>query len=119
MDARAFLDDLRGRPWYQGQLAHVESLPPRSPAYADLETPLPPILESALKRRGLLPLYRHQAEALTALREGRNVIVATPAASGKSLCYHLPLLQAVMEGQRDSALLLYPTKALAQDQLRA
>ena len=119
MDARAFLDDLRGRPWYQGQLAHVESLPPRSPAYAELENPLPPILQSTLKRRGLLPLYRHQAEALTALADDRNVIVATPAASGKSLCYHLPLLQAVMEGQGGSALLLYPTKALAQDQLRA
>ena len=119
MDARAFLDDLKEHPWYQGQLAHVESLPPRPPGYADFETPLPRALEAALKRRGQLPLYRHQAEALAALGKGRNVIVATPAASGKSLCYQLPLLQAVMEGHGGSALLLYPTKALAQDQLRS
>ena len=119
MDARAFLDELRERPWYQGQLVHVESLPRRPPGYADPATPLPHVLEATLKDRGLLPLYRHQAEALATLGEGRNVVVATPAASGKSLCYHLPLLQAVMEGQGGSALLLYPTKALAQDQLRA
>ena len=119
MDARAFLDELRGRPWYQGQLVHVESLPRRPAGYADLETPLPDLLESTLKDRGLLPLYGHQADALAALVAGRNVVVATPAASGKSLCYHLPLLQSVMEDPGGGALLLYPTKALAQDQLRA
>ncbi len=67
---------------------------------------------------GLFPLYEHQAQAVDALRDGANVIVATPAASGKSLCYHVPVLQSMLESRTNRALYVYPTKALAQDQLR-
>ena len=71
-----------------------------------------------LNERGLLPLYQHQAQAIDALRDGANVVVATPAASGKSLCYHVPVLQALLENRSTRALYVYPTKALAHDQLR-
>ena len=86
-------------------------------------TPLPewldPGLREGLGRRGLTSLYSHQAEAIEALHDGRDVMVVTPTASGKSLCYHLPVLQAVAEDPSARALYLFPTKALSQDQLVA
>ena len=67
--------------------------------------------------RGITSLYRHQAEALEALRDGQDVAVVTPTASGKSLCYHLPVLQAIADDPAARALYIFPTKALSQDQL--
>jgi DEAD/DEAH box helicase domain-containing protein len=72
-----------------------------------------------MRERGIGDLYRHQAHALDLLREGRNVVVATGTASGKSLCYQIPIVEAAVEGAPDTALLLFPTKALAHDQLRS
>jgi len=77
---------------------------------------LDPRLRSALAKRGIDALYTHQAEAIEALRDGRDVAVVTPTASGKSLCYNLPVLQAVAEDPATRALYLFPTKALSQDQ---
>src|ERR1700730_149067 len=83
--------------------------------------PLPPDLRSelaaALATRGIERLYTHQAEAYRAVRGGRNLVVVTPTASGKTLCYTLPVLQRLLESPERRALYLYPTKALAQDQL--
>jgi DEAD/DEAH box helicase domain-containing protein len=78
---------------------------------------LDPRLRGALVERGMPMLYRHQVEALEALRGGADVLVATPTASGKSLCYHLPVLQAIAEDPTSRALYLFPTKALSRDQL--
>ena len=119
MDAGVFLEELRSNPWYQGQLAHVASLPPREAVHGELDLPLHPLLQRSLTELGMLPLYVHQAEAINALFRGGHVVVATPAASGKSLCSHLPVLQTLLDDKAGRALLLYPTKALAQDQLRA
>lgn len=77
-----------------------------------------PVVER-LAARGVDRLWSHQAAAVAALREGRNVVVATGTASGKSLCYQLPIVDAAVEASRDTALLVFPTKALAQDQLRS
>ena len=74
-------------------------------------------LRSGLEGRGVTGLYSHQAEAIEALRGGRDVCIVTPTASGKSLCYDLPVLQAVAEDASTRALYLFPTKALGQDQL--
>lgn len=74
-------------------------------------------LVDALERRGISALYSHQREALDALHEGRNVAIVTPTASGKSLCYNLPVLQDIKEDPAARALYLFPTKALSQDQL--
>ncbi len=71
-----------------------------------------------LQARGVDTLWSHQAAAVDALRAGRNVVVATGTASGKSLCYQLPIVDSVVAGGRDTTLLVFPTKALAQDQLR-
>jgi DEAD/DEAH box helicase domain-containing protein len=77
---------------------------------------LSPELARALAARGMTTLYSHQAEAVAAARAGRHVVVATPTASGKSLCFHIPVLEALRENPSASALYLYPTKALSRDQ---
>lgn len=75
-------------------------------------------LRTTLESRGILQLYEHQARAARLLHEGTNVVVATPTASGKSLCFHLPVLDALLRGGGDArALYLFPTKALARDQM--
>ena len=77
---------------------------------------LPEALAEALRTRGIKSLYSHQAEAWRAARDGRHLMVATPTASGKSLCYTLPVIAGAME-EGAKALYLFPTKALAQDQV--
>jgi DEAD/DEAH box helicase domain-containing protein len=92
----------------------------RVPAGAGAFAPLPPSLSAglatALQARGVTQLYAHQAQAFAAARAGKHVVVATPTASGKSLCFHLPVLQTLAEEPDASAIYLYPTKALARDQ---
>ncbi|MCA9596471.1 MAG: DEAD/DEAH box helicase [Myxococcales bacterium] len=91
-----------------------------SPAQGATSAPLPqdlaPSLRRALAQRGITELYSHQAQAIAEARAGRHVVLATPTASGKSLCFHLPVLQALSEDPTASALFLYPTKALSRDQ---
>jgi DEAD/DEAH box helicase domain-containing protein len=93
----------------------------RLPARAARHAPLPDWLDErlveALRRRGIEQLYSHQAQALAELRAGRDIVVVTPTASGKSLCYDVPVLQALAEDPAARALYLFPTKALGQDQL--
>ncbi|HYD09969.1 MAG TPA: DEAD/DEAH box helicase, partial [Acidimicrobiales bacterium] len=103
-------DELFDAGFGEDRLVHVERIPAREARFADLARPLP--FELPVDR-----LWTHQAEAIDHARDGRDVVVATGTASGKSLCYQLPIAEAVQH--RDgTALLLYPTKALAQDQLR-
>ncbi len=85
--------------------------------FAPLPRELNPGLVEALARRGVERLYSHQAEAYEAVRRGRHLVVVTPTASGKTLCFNLPVLQRLLEHPEKRALYLYPTKALAQDQL--
>jgi DEAD/DEAH box helicase domain-containing protein len=95
----------------------------REPARAARSEPLPddldPRVASALVAKGVTVLYRHQAEAWEAARRGENVVVTTGTASGKSLAFNLPVLDAIAREPKTRALYLYPTKALAQDQARA
>ncbi len=118
MDTSAFLHYLTAQPTYSGQVAHIEHIPPRDANCAELDTPLVSSLQDCLNERGLLPLYTHQAEAVNSAPQGRNVMVATSSASGKTLCYNIPVLQALLTEPSSRALYLFPTKALAQDQLR-
>ncbi len=92
-------------------------LPAQEPVYAELPSWLDPRLARALERRGITALYSHQREALDALHDGQDIAVVTPTASGKSLCYNLPVLQEITQDQAARALYLFPTKALSQDQL--
>jgi DEAD/DEAH box helicase domain-containing protein len=92
----------------------LEPLPPRHAPWPD---GLNPGLVAALRGRGVEALYTHQAHAVAAVRSGHNVCVVTPTASGKTLCYNLPILDAIARDSAARALYLFPTKALAADQL--
>ena len=96
-------------------LDHVVSASPAD--FVPLPTDIRPELAAALSRRGIERLYSHQAEAYTALKNGHHLVVVTPTASGKTLCYNLPVLQRLLQNPERRALYMFPTKALAQDQL--
>ncbi len=99
-------------------LVHVEAIPPRKAQFAELGDPLPQPLSSALAAQGIKQLYVHQAEALTRAREDEDLIVVTGTASGKTYCYLIPVLESLLGDPAATSLLLFPTKALAQDQLK-
>jgi DEAD/DEAH box helicase domain-containing protein len=102
---------------YSGDITLDHVVPASRAVFAPLPSDLRPELAAALRRRGVERLYSHQAEAYTAVRNGRHLVVVTPTASGKTLCYNLPVLQRLLEDPERRALYLFPTKALAQDQL--
>ena len=101
------------------ELAHLATEPAREARTAPLPDSLQPALREALAGRGIEELYAHQAEAYAAAKAGGNVIVTTGTASGKTLAFNLPVLDALAADRHARALYLYPTKALAQDQARS
>ena len=116
IDAAAAFESLLAELVEDGRVLHVERLAPRAEVLADTAVPLPPELVSRLPGR----LWSHQAAAIDLVRQGESVVIATGTASGKSLCYQVPIAEAVGDRIRPgTALVLGPTKALAQDQLRA
>jgi DEAD/DEAH box helicase domain-containing protein len=119
MNTAAFLPHLETLPAYRGQIVHVEHIAPQGAAYGELDEPLQATLQTSLESSSLFPLYRHQAAAINAVRSGKNVAVVTPAASGKTLCYNIPVLDTILTQKGSRALYLFPTKALAQDQMRS
>jgi DEAD/DEAH box helicase domain-containing protein len=102
---------------YAGDITLDYTIHASAAVFVPLPSDLRPELAAALRRRGVERLYSHQAEAYAAVRNGRNLVVVTPTASGKTLCYNLPVLQRLLEDPEKRALYVYPTKALAQDQL--
>ena len=118
MKITEFIAYLRERPGYQGQIVHIEHLPARGARYGELTRPLPEPLAVALRDQGIERLYIHQAEAINAVRAGQNVIVSTSTASGKTLCYNIPVLESLLADPLSKALYLFPLKALEQDQLK-
>src|SRR5438132_7253497 len=96
-------------------LAHP--LPARQARYGGFPDSLDMRLGQALAARGITRLYTHQAEATSLALAGKDLVVVTPTASGKTACYNLPVLQAMLKDPEARALYLFPTKALAQDQL--
>ena len=100
------------------ELAHVVTEPARAARTTPLPKELHAAVRAALERRGITELYHHQAEAWEAAARGEHAIVTTGTASGKTLAFNLPVLDALARAPKDRALYLYPTKALAQDQAR-
>src|SRR5256884_2094724 len=95
----------------------LRRLPALAAQYVPFPKPLDRRLTNALDARGIKQLYTHQADAIEHAINGRNVVVITPTASGKTLCYNAPVLTAILQDRSSRALYLFPTKALAQDQL--
>src|SRR6202790_4807351 len=102
---------------FQGEITLDHVIPEAIPNFSPLPDDLRPELVTALAGRGIQRLYSHQADAYRAVRSGRHLVVVTPTASGKTLCYNLPVLQRLLEDPERRALYVFPTKALAQDQL--
>ncbi len=101
----------------EGQVVLDHWEPARAARYGPVPGALDPRLVEALRRRGITRLYRHQSRAVEAALLGRHLTVVTPTASGKTLCYNLPVLDSILADDASRALFLFPTKALAQDQL--
>lgn len=116
---QALLQDWRARPELWNQIALEHALPANPERASPLPEELHPSLRDALAQVGLHHLYRHQRLCWDAVQAGQDVVVATPTASGKSLAYNLPVLQALAEDSATRALYLFPTKALARDQEEA
>ena len=154
VDVERFLNKITRAEWYRGQMVRIERMAARPARYGEPQPPLPQALRQALASFGIERLFSHQVEALDFLRGGReshgqdaratSVVVVTGTASGKTLCYHLPILERWLAGSGRkgegaagcapataatpedmacggpaTALFIYPTKALAQDQLRS
>ena len=110
------LRGLRDDPAFMGCVTHWEVVPAREGRYADLPAGVDPRIRDALRGRGIERIYSHQLSAFNAVRAGRNVVIVSPTASGKTLAYNLPVLQTLLEDPDARALYLFPTKALSQDQ---
>ncbi|MDA8219600.1 MAG: DEAD/DEAH box helicase, partial [Dehalococcoidales bacterium] len=100
-----------------GSVAACQHLPARPAITADFPAELDPLIVAALRQRGIESLYSHQATAIEQVLAGRHVVVVTPTASGKTMCYNLPVLNRILAEPEARALYLFPTKALAQDQV--
>jgi DEAD/DEAH box helicase domain-containing protein len=115
--ASAVLDDLLAEPSIARGVVHHAVLPARPASHADFPAWLDPRIVAGLASRGIERPYSHQAVAIEAAHAGEDLVVVTPTASGKTLCYALPILQAIADDPSARALLLFPTKALGQDQV--
>jgi DEAD/DEAH box helicase domain-containing protein len=116
-DAATVLGRLLEEPSLTRGVVHHEVIPSREAAFADMPAWLDARIVRGLASRGIERLYTHQAEAIEAVHAGEDVVVVTPTASGKTLCYALPALQAIADDPASRALFLFPTKALGQDQV--
>jgi len=113
----AVLAELLAEPSLARGVVHHAVLPARPAVHGDFPTWLDARIVAGLSERGVARPYVHQAEAIAAVRDGQDIVVVTPTASGKSLCYMIPILQAIADDPAARALLLFPTKALGQDQV--
>ncbi len=101
------------------QTLHVQIYEAREPEYSDPSPPLPDSLQSALAQQGIAQLFSHQVEALERARRGEDLVVVTGTSSGKTLCYNLPVIEAILADRSRRALYLYPINALINDQLKS
>ncbi|MFX1288314.1 MAG: DEAD/DEAH box helicase [Promethearchaeota archaeon] len=115
VDFEDFLKFIKSQDFYCGQISHIEHLPELKARFEVLDKPLRKRLERWLSTKGI-KLWRHQAEAINSIRQDNNTVIVTSTASGKSLCYNLPILDYLLNDEKSTALYLFPTKALARDQ---
>ncbi len=118
LDVKHLVAELETQPDYRGQIEAVRQVPARRARYAPEDLCLGEAARRALKAQGIERLYVHQREAIEAARKGIHVTVAAGTASGKTVCFLVPIVEAIEQRPTARALLIYPTKALAQDQLR-
>ncbi|GAE25116.1 ATP-dependent RNA helicase [Halalkalibacter wakoensis JCM 9140] len=115
-DLQELLHDFRNNEALKDQIVHWHEMDAVEAKIVPFPNELDIRIQQALQRRGVGSLYCHQAEAFQLTRQNQHVVAVTPTASGKTLCYNLPVLQEIVENEESRALYLFPTKALAQDQ---
>jgi DEAD/DEAH box helicase domain-containing protein len=110
-----FLNYIKSQDYYIDQIVHIEEFPELKARYDELEKPLKRRLVRWLKEKNI-KLWGHQAYAINSIRNGFNTVIVTSTASGKSLCYNLPVLNSILNEEKSTALYIFPTKALSRDQ---
>ena len=117
MNVAQLADQLRRDSQFMQDVTRWEVIPARPAKTAPFPDSLDPRLIPVLAQRGIHSLYTHQAKSLEATARGEDVTVVTPTASGKTMCYNLPVLSAILHNEDARALYLFPTKALSADQV--
>lgn len=118
MNLTQVLENLRNSGEFRANVTAWKTIPARQALFSDFPQSLDERLRDVLRRRGIHRLYSHQANALERVAAGEDIVVVTPTASGKTLCYNLPVLNRILHNPEARALYLFPTKALSQDQMK-
>lgn len=113
-----FIAGIKNDPDLGRQVVYHRRIPAIGAKTERLSVGLPAKLGHALHKSGIKSLYIHQARAVEAVRAGKNIVVTTPTASGKTMCYNIPVIERILRGDTGHALYLFPIKALGQDQLK-
>ena len=118
MELEAFLSDLKKDPSFKNNVTYWGVRPHQEARYSQVPSELHPELKRFLEKSGINRLYTHQYETYTAVSSGKDVVITTPTASGKSLAYNLPVLDGLLKDRDAKAIYLFPTKALSHDQVK-
>ncbi|MDR2900419.1 MAG: DEAD/DEAH box helicase [Treponema sp.] len=116
MDNEKLLDTILKDPAFSDGIAVKKHIKPREGNFVPFPNDLDERIANALRERNITRIYSHQGEVWKQVQDGKNVVVVTPTASGKTLCYNLPVMQTLLQNEHARALYLFPTKALSQDQ---
>ncbi|MBN1212230.1 MAG: DEAD/DEAH box helicase, partial [candidate division Zixibacteria bacterium] len=114
MNLEQLIDLLKNDRAINKNITHWKSISARAPKYIDFPDYLDKRLTATLNKKGIEQLYTHQLETIEAVREGHDTVVVTPTASGKTLCYNIPVISEILKNPSARALYLFPTKALSQ-----
>jgi DEAD/DEAH box helicase domain-containing protein len=117
VDFEEFLHFIKTQDFYDNQISHIEHIPAKIAQFGVLGKPIKKRLQNWLNKYNV-KLWAHQVEAINLIRRNKNTVIVTSTASGKSLCYNLPVLQTILEEPKTTALYIFPTKALARDQFK-
>ena len=109
---------LKQTEFYESQIVHIEKLSAKAAQFGRLQLKDMGISEQVIDALDIEKLYSHQSEAISALLNGQNVVISTSTSSGKSMVYNIPVVNSLLNDPQTTAFYLFPTKALAQDQLR-
>jgi DEAD/DEAH box helicase domain-containing protein len=110
-----FLEYIKSQDYYTGQISYIQHIPAKKAQYGKLDKSLRKRLKRWLISNSI-DLWGHQAEAINNILDGKNTVIVTSTASGKSLCYNIPVLQSIFKNEKATAIYVFPTKALARDQ---
>jgi len=115
IDFTDFLNYLKHQDFYDEQIAHIETIPKREARFGELNLPIDKKLSNWLENQGI-NLWKHQADAINSILDKKNTAIITSTASGKTLCYNIPVMNSILKNQNNCAIYIFPRKALTRDQ---